>query len=153
MLSDDGELQGISADLSALDRLQGLIRSVRYEAIKPKDPRVKSLWGLLRQRQLLNRNPWLAAVLRRIWQRGLSAQPHPRTARRIVHSLRRWGILPPKPVGSTRSPPATQRPLAPAAMQAMTPVVLKPIAPVRPAAMQALRSVQLQPTALQAAPK
>jgi hypothetical protein len=143
MLSEEMELQGIGAAPPVPDWLKGLIRSVRHEAIQPKDPRVKSLWGLLRQRQLLHQNPWLSAVLRRIWKQGLSAKPHPRTAQRMVQSLRRWGILPPKPIGAA----------APAAMQAMRPVTLKPVASVRPAAMQAVRPVQVQPTAMKAVPK
>ena len=153
MLSDDMELQGIGAVAAVPDWLKGLIRSVRHEAIKPKDPRVKSLWDLLRQRQLLRRSPWLEAVLRRIWSQGLSARPHPRTAHRIVRRLRLWGILPPKSVSATAPRPATMRPLAPAAMQAMRPVALKPVASVRPTVMQPVRPVQMQPAAMKAAPK
>ena len=103
MMSEDMELQGIGA-AAWPDWLKGLIRAVRSEAIQPKDARVKSLWDLLRQRQLLRRSPWLKAVLRRIWTRGLSARPHPRTARRIVHRLRRWGVLPPKSARGGSSP-------------------------------------------------
>ncbi len=57
MLSEDMELQGIGAASAVPDWLKGLIRSVRHEAIQPKDPRVKSLWDLLRQRQLLRQKP------------------------------------------------------------------------------------------------
>ncbi|HSF09061.1 MAG TPA: transglutaminase-like domain-containing protein, partial [Nitrospirales bacterium] len=96
MMAEDLEFQGIGAAGVVPDWLRGLIRAVRSEAIQPKDPRVKSLWDLLRQRQLLRRSPRLKAVLRRIWSRGLSARPRPRTAGRIVRSLRRWGLLPPK---------------------------------------------------------
>ena len=149
MLSEDVELQGIGA--SVPDWLKGLIRSVRREAIPPKDARVKSLWDLLRQRQLLRRSRWLESVLRRIWTRGLSARPHPRTARRIVHRLRRWEILPPKSAHAPARRLMTTRPLAPAAVQAMRPVTLKPVASVRPAAMQPVRPVQTQPTAMLAA--
>lgn len=153
MLSDDMELQGIGAAVAVPDWLKGLIRSVRHEAIKPNDPRVKSLWDLLRQRQLLRRSPWLKAVLQRVWSRGLSARPHPRTANRIVRRLRRWGFLPPKSVRAVSSRPATMPPLAPAAMQTMQPVTLKPVATVRPAAMQPVRSVQPQPAAMKMAKK
>jgi len=161
MLSDDMELQGIGA-AAVPDWLKGLIRSVRYEAIKPKDPRVKSLWDLLRQRQLLGKSPWLKVVLRRMWDQGLSARPHPRTAHRIVRRLRLWGILPPKsvhkggryvPQSASAFRPATMRPLAPAAMQTMRPVALKPVATVQPAAMQPVRPVQMQPAAIKAVPK
>lgn len=145
MMADDLDLQGIGAAMAVPDWLKGLIRSVRYEAIRPKDPRVKSLWDLLRQRQLLRRSPWLKAVLYRIWNRGLSARPHPRTARRIVRRLRLWGILPPKPAGAAPAGTAAMPPSAPAATPAATPVVLQPVASVQPAAMQPVRPVQMQP--------
>lgn len=152
-MADDFELQGIGAAAAVPDWLRGLIRAVRSEAIQPKDARVKSLWDLLKQRQLLGKSPWLKAVLQRIWSRGLSARPHPRTARRIVRRLRLWGILPPKPVQAATPRPATIPPLAPAAMQAARPVVLRPVASVRPAAMQPVRPVQMQPASMKAAPK
>jgi hypothetical protein len=151
MLSDDTQLQGIGAPVP--DWLKGLIRAVRSEAMKPKDARVKSLWDLLRQRQLLRRSPWLKAVLQRMWTQGLSARPHPRTARRIVHRLRRWGVLPPMAARAAAHRPTTTRPLAPAAVQAMRPVALKPVASVRPAAIQPVRPVQMQPAAMSAVRK
>ena len=151
MPSEDMELQGLGTPVP--DWLKGLIRAVRSEAITPKDARVKSLWDLLRQRQLLRRSPWLKAVLRRMWTQGLSARPHPRTARRIVHRLRRWGVLPPKSARAAAQRPATTRPLAPAAVQAMRPVALKPVASVRPAAIQPVRPVQMQPAAMSAVRK
>ena len=153
MMAEDLELQGIGAAMAAPDWLRQLIRAVRSEAIQPKDARVKSLWDLLRQRQLLRRSPWLKAVLQRIWSRGLAARPHPRTARRIVRWLRLWGILPPKSVRAATPRPATMPPLAPAAMQAARPVVLRPVASVRPAAMQPVRPVQMQPASMKAARK
>ena len=153
MLSDDMELQGIGTAVAVPDWLRGLIRSVRHEAIKPKDPRIKSLWNLLKQRQLLGKSPWLKAVLLRMWNQGLSARPHPRTAHRIVRRLRLWGIWPPKSASATANRPATMGPLAPAAMQAMRPVALKPVATVQPAAMQPVRPVQMQPAAMKAVPK
>ena len=80
MMAEDMELQGIDGVGAVPDWLKGLLRTVRTEAVQPKDARIKTLWDLLRQRQLLRRSPWLKAVLRRIWNRGLSARPHPRTA-------------------------------------------------------------------------
>jgi hypothetical protein len=152
MLSDDMQFQGISAPVP--DWLKGLIRAVSGEAIKPKDARVKSLWDLLRQRHLLRRSRWLKAVLRRIWERGLSARPHPRTAARIVRRLRLWGILPARSMHATPQRRKTIRPLAPAPMQqAMRPVTLKPVASARPAAVQPVRPVQVQPTAMSAVRK
>ena len=153
MMAEDLELQGIGAAMAAPDGLRQLIQAVRSEAIQPKDARVKSLWDLLRQRQLLRRSAWLKAVLQRIWSRGLSARPHPRTARRIVRRLRLWGILPPKSVKAATPRPATMPPLAPAAVQAARPVVLRPVASVRPAAMQPVRPVQMQPASMKAARK
>ncbi|MGH8590902.1 MAG: transglutaminase-like domain-containing protein [Gammaproteobacteria bacterium] len=160
MMAEDMELQGMGTAVAVPEWLKALIRTIRNEAIQPKDARVKSLWDLLRQRQLLGKSPWLKAVLHRIWSRGLSARPHPRTARRIVRRLRLWGIWPPKSVKAA-APPAAMRPLTPATMQAMQPVVLKPVAsvrpalmqPVRPAAMQPLRPVQMQPAAMKSAQK
>ena len=72
MMADDLELGSIGAVVVAPDWLKGLIRAVRSEAMQPKDTRVKSLWDLLRQRQLLSKNPWLKAVLRRIWDQGIT---------------------------------------------------------------------------------
>ncbi len=93
MLADDIELQGIDAVAVAPVWLKGLIRAVSREAIQPKDPRVRSLWNLLRQRQLLRRSPWMRGALLRIWQ-GLPARRRPNTTRNLVWRLRRWGILP-----------------------------------------------------------
>jgi hypothetical protein len=153
MMAEDMELQGIDGVGAVPEWLRGLIRAVRTQAVQPKDARVKSLWDLLRQRQLLRRSPWLKAVLRRIWNRGLSARPHPRTASRIKQRLRRWGILPPKSVGAAMHRPAFARPITRAAVQAVRPVVLKPVVSVRPAAMQRVRPVQIQPAGTKAGVK
>ena len=153
MMAEDMELQGIGGVVAVPDWLRGLIRAVRLEAVQPKDTRVKSLWDLLRQRQLLRRSPWLKAVLFRIWNRGLSARPHPRTARRIKRRLRRWGILPPISVSAAAHIPAGMRPEARVAVQAVRPVVLKPVASVRPATMQPVRPVQMTPAGTKAAGK
>lgn len=153
MMAEDLELQGIGAAMAVPDWLKGLIRAVRSEAIQPKDARVKSLWDLLRQRQLLRRSPWLKALLNRIWYQGLAARQRPRTTRRLKKRLRRWGLLPPKVVGVTTPRPAAMRPLTPVPMQAARPVVLKPVASVRPAATQPVRPVQMQPASMKAARK
>lgn len=153
MLAEDMELRGIEGVRAVPDWLRGLIRAVRLEAVQPKDTRVKSLWDLLRQRQLLQRSPWLKAVLHRIWNRGLSARPHPRTASRIKQRLRRWGILPPRAVGVATHRPAGMRPIIRAAVQTIRPVVLKPIASVRPATMQPVRPVRMTRTGMKAGKK
>lgn len=153
MMAEDLELQGIGAVGPVPDWLRGLIRSVRSEAIQPKDTRVKSLWDLLRQRQLLRRSPWLKAALHRIWNQGLSARPRPRTASRIKRRLRLWGILPPRSVSAMAHRPAVTGPVTRAAVQAVRPVALKPVASVRPASMQPVRPVQMQPTSPKAVRK
>ena len=153
MMAEDMELQGIDGIGAVPDWLRGLIRTIRTQAIPPKDARVKSLWKLLRQRQLLRRSPWLEAVLRRIWNRGLSARPHPRTASRIKQRLRRWGILPPISVSAAAHRPAAIRPITRATVQTVRPVVLKPVASVRPATMQPVRPVQMKPARTKAARK
>jgi len=153
MMAQDIELQGIGAVGPVPDWLRGLIRSVRSEAIQPKDTRIKSLWDLLRERQLLRRSPWLKAALHRIWNRGLSARPRPRTASRITQRLRRWGILPPISVSAPAHRPAVTQPVTRAAVQPVRPVVLKPVASVQPATMQPVRPVQMQPAGMKAARK
>jgi len=153
MMAEDIELQGLS-DIGAVpDWLRGLLRAVRHEALQPKDTRVKSLWDLLRQRQLLQRSPWLRAVLRRVWDRGLSARPHPRTARRIKIRLRHWRILPPIAVSAAAYRPAGIRARAQSAVQPARPVMLKPVASVRPVAMQPVQPVQMKPVGMKAAAK
>jgi hypothetical protein len=153
MMAENFELQGIGAVGPVPDWLRGLIRSVCSEAIQPKDTRIKSLWDLLRQRQLLRRSPWLKAALRRIWNQGLSARPRPRTASRIKQRLRRWGILPPISVSAPAHRPGVTRPVTRAAVQPVRPVVLKPVASVQPATMQPVRPVQMQPAGMKAARK
>ena len=153
MMAEDMELRGIGGIGAVPDWLRGLIRTVRLEAVQPKDTRVKSLWDLLRQRQLLQRSPWLKAVLFRIWNQGLSARPHPRTARRIKRRLRLWGILPPISVSAAAHRPAGMRPITRAAAQAVRPVMLKPVASVRPATMQPVRPVQMKPAGTKAVGK
>lgn len=150
MMAEDRELQGMGGIGAVPDWLKGLLRAVRLEAIQPKDARVKSLWDLLRQRQLLNRSPWIKAVLRRIWNRGLSARPHPRTERRIKLRLRHWGILPPIPVSAAGYRSAGIRARAQSAIQTARPVVLKPVASVRPTTMQPVRPVQMRPVGMKA---
>jgi hypothetical protein len=151
MASQEMELQGLGAAVAVPDWLNGLIQTVQSQAIQPKDARVKSLWDLLRQRQLLDKSPWLKAVLRRIWRRGLSARPHPRTARRIVGRLRLWGIWPPQSGRVATPGSAPMRPLAPGPVQPVRPVAVKPVGSVKPVPMQPVRPVpkqSLSPTAL-----
>jgi hypothetical protein len=100
--------------------LSGLMRAIAQEPVQPKDARVKLLWELLRQKQLLNRDPWVKQLLRRAWTRGLRAQPRPRATRRLHAALHAWGVLP--------TPPA---PVAPAAATQTTGTQPLPLAPLR----------------------
>jgi hypothetical protein len=94
MVSQDMELQGVDGLAAAPDWLRGLIRAWRAEGLQPKDERVRRLWNMLRQRQILRQNDWLRRVLRFAWNRGLARRPRPRTTRRLVQLLRGAGILP-----------------------------------------------------------
>ncbi len=148
MMAEDLELQGMGVPVAVPDWLKGLIRAIRNEAIPPKDARVKSLWDLLRQRQLLRRSPWLKALLHRIWYQGLpQARPRPRATQRVKKRLRRWGILPAPAVSVAARPPVPPRPLAPGMVQPLRPVAVKPVGTVRPAAMQPVKPVQMQQAA------
>lgn len=133
MVSQDTELQAIAGAVSAPNWLRGLIRAVGREGLQPKDARVKSLWNLLRQRQLLGRSRWLQAVLQRVWSRGLPARPRPRTTARLTRLLRHWGILPGPRVSPT----------------ARSPILIRPVRPgtVRPVQVRAVqrRPVQMRP--------
>lgn len=141
MLADDMELQGIDAAMVVPDWLRGLIRAVRREAITPRDPRVRSLWNLLRQRQLLRRSPWLRAALMRIWQ-GVPARPRPHTTRKLIYRLRRWGILPSRRVSVVQPGTTIVRDHR---LKALRPVALRRVATARPARMTPVRAVRMQP--------
>lgn len=148
MMSEDMELQGLAAPLVGPDWLVGLIRAVRREAISPKDERVRRLWNLLRQRQVLNRNPWLRAVLRRIWDRGLVARRRPRTSKRLVQGLRALGILPPRAMAGR----VAARPLTPVRVQPIRPVAASPgyaraARPLTPVRVQPIRPLTARPLA------
>ena len=77
------------------DWLRGLIRGIAREGLRPKDPRVQTLWNLLRSRGLLARSEWLRARLRYMWGKGLATRRRPRTTQQLKGLLREWGILPP----------------------------------------------------------
>lgn len=130
------------------DWLRGLVLAVRREGLQPKDARVKSLWDLLRQRQMLGQSPWLKAVLRRFWERGLPVRERPRATRRMVRLLRRWGILPPPvapPTGSSVS--ISIHPGAPVSLVPVRPVVVPPFRPPTPIVVRPVRPVTVRPLA------
>jgi hypothetical protein len=132
MISED-ELQGLGAPVTVPDWLRGLIRSIRREGMRPKDERVRSLWNLLRQRQLLARSPQLQRALRFAWNSGLAKRPRPRTTRRMVGLLRRWGILPPLPARAAIARRVGARPFRVAARV--------PYRPIRPVGARGYRSM------------
>jgi hypothetical protein len=126
MLSEDTELHGTVVSTTIPEWLRGLIRAVRQDGIQPRDSRVKALWKLLHQRNLLSRNIWLRSRLQFIWRNGLSRQPRPYTTRRLVRILRQFGILSPI---RTLSPSIPIRPLRPVTLQ---PVNQQPTSSSRP---------------------
>jgi hypothetical protein len=119
---------------AAPDWLVKLIGAVRAEAVQPKDPGVRSLWDLLRQRRLLGRSPWLRALLHRIWRQGLAAHPRPRTSRRLMRLLQRWGVLAAATAGPGVATRGVLRPFRPVQVRPLHPVAVRPVRAVRVAA-------------------
>lgn len=140
MMPQSPESSGIAAipSLSLFNWLPDLIQSIQQGAIKPQDPRIKSLLDLLHQRQLLNRKPQLAKKLHFIWERGLSARPYPKTARWLARSLQDWGILAVSPTAlsvqqGTHSQSAIHVPvqkMQPVSLRSIPGVKVQPIAQV-----------------------
>ena len=144
-MSGEYGLQGTNTATTPTFDPASLVRAIQGEAVPPRDARVKELYLLLKQRGLWGRNPWLRALLRRIWQRGLAARPRPRITRRLVNLLQRWGINPgislPAQPGATAVSAAVSRPFAPGALQAGQRLRLVPLRPV------VARRVAMRPTA------
>jgi hypothetical protein len=114
-----------------------LVRDVGAGSLGRGDRRVRALAERLAAGGVLRRSRWTAAVLRYLWDRGLPARSHPRTADRLARVLRRTGLLPapvqqPPGVGSANPPPP------PAAAAALRPVAVRPVGSVRPAPLRAL---------------
>lgn len=86
MIFQDRVLQNLT-EAALPHGFQSLIQAVQSGAVPPKDVRIKFLWEFLRQRQLLNRSPWLKAALQRIWGQGLSVRQSPGTAQRLIRHL------------------------------------------------------------------
>jgi len=147
-MTQDIDRTGIVGVGKADDWLKGLVRAVWKEAVPPKDARVKSLWDLLRQRQLLGRSPWVRQVLHRIWNQGLAARVRPRTARRLVRRLRHWGLLPPR-AGAPGVAPVSISVQAggPARLVPLRPVVAHPPGPRRPAVVRPVQAVSVRAVA------
>ena len=116
--------------------LRGLIRGIRQEGVQPRDPRVKALWGLLRRRQLLPRDPWMRTRLQYIWTKGLNVRPRPRTTARLLALLRSSRATTAQPVlrpvaAGPRAAAMLRRPMRP-----LQPVALRRVATLRPVARQ-----------------
>ena len=142
----DGDLSETLGDPDVVPGwLRGLLRAVAREAMQPKDARVKSLWYLLRGRQLLDRDAWVKALLRRIWDGGLPLRPRPRTTARLVAALRRWEILPSPgrhEAAGRQTPPGrvvAVRPVRPVALKPVGVARRAPLQPLRPAAARNVR--------------
>jgi hypothetical protein len=133
MLSEIAALPSNTRNPQVPDWLRALLRAVRQEGMKPKDERVRTLWNLLKQRQLINRSPWLQARLRYFWKNGLVNRSRPMTTRRIRRRLRRWGILPAMRTSLSQIP---NRPLQSVPLR---PVQARPVTgPVRPLGQRAI---------------
>jgi Transglutaminase-like superfamily len=153
MLHPHPELPGFAAMTTPPTWLPGLIQTVQQGGLKAKDPRVKALWDLLHQRQLLHQSRWLTKTLGFMWQRGLSNYPRPHRAHRIERLMQRWGILPsgtgstdrtatpPMPPRSTVTVPATA---IPSPATPMKPVQVKPIPTV---SVRPIPGVRVKPIA------
>jgi hypothetical protein len=147
-MTQDIDRQGVVGMAEADDLMKGVIRAIWKEAVPPKDSRVKSLWDLLRQRQVLGQSPWLRRVLRRIWDHGLAARVRPHTARRLVRRLRRLGILPPRPGAPAVGPVSISvQAGGPARLVALRRVIGPPLKPRRPLAVRRVQAVAVRPIA------
>jgi len=71
-----------------------VLRGVEQFGLPRRDPRVRGLWYVLRQRGLLSQDPWLRAVLILIWRDGLSPRQRPRTVRKLAQALQKFDLLP-----------------------------------------------------------
>jgi hypothetical protein len=71
-----------------------VLRGVEQFGLPRRDPRVRGLWYVLRQRGLLGQSPWLRAVLILIWRDGLQPRQRPKTARKMAEALRGFDLLP-----------------------------------------------------------
>jgi hypothetical protein len=126
-------LQSFAAVTPSPNWLPDLIQTIQQGSLQPKDARVKSLWTLLRQQQLLQSNPRLTKLLKFMWQHGLSARPRPKHAKYIEQLMQRWALLP-TPTVSTVSIATPQqrivRPLHRVTVRPVAGVTVKPVARV-----------------------
>lgn len=117
-MNDDLQFQGNRATrASGPPWLLDLLKTFRHQAIAPRDPRVKKLASLLRQRGIWGRIPRFQKFLLDTWKNGRPKPTRPRKLSKIVQLLRLWRILPPRrvrqPGGAVKlrplSPPLARR--------------------------------------------
>jgi hypothetical protein len=93
--------------------LIGLLKTLRHQAVPPKDPRIKKLVNLLRQRGIWGRIPRFQRFLTDTWRNGRPKPSRPRKLSKIVRLLRFWKILPPRrvlqPGGAVKLRPLSSR--------------------------------------------
>ena len=119
-----------SAQVPAIDG--AWLRALLEGAVQPKDPRVKGLWDLLRQRRLLARSPWARTRLRFVWQKGLNPRPRPRMIDRLLALLENRAPLSASPQQWrwSKGPRRAARPRA--AMRRLQPVRVRRVGTLRP---------------------
>jgi hypothetical protein len=130
MMYPNMDFQGTESAAPAADWLPGLVRAMGSEAMPARDPRVKQLYELLRQRQLWGRSQRMQRVLRRIWQRGLKAGQRPRLAAWLRMILARWGLLPGQ-AGRGPQPGARRATRRPFRRVGLRPVQVRRVQPVQ----------------------
>jgi hypothetical protein len=125
------DLEGTETVAVAADWLPSLARAIGGGAMPPRDPRVRQLYELLRQRQLWGRSPRMRRVLRFAWQRGLAARPRPRLGQWFPRRLARWGLLPGQPGPGATQITATGAARRPLQRVGLHPVQVRRVQPVR----------------------
>ena len=133
------DLEGTENVAPAADWLPGLARAMGGGAMPPRDPRVRQLYELLRQRQLWGRSPRMRRVLRFAWQRGLAARQRPRLGQWFTRRLARWGLLSGQQVPVATQVTTTWAARRPFRRVGLRPVQVRRVQPVRVTAGQPLR--------------
>jgi hypothetical protein len=86
-----------------------LLKTLRHQALPPKDPNIKRLVSLLRRRGIWGRIPRFQKFLIDTWKNGRPKPSRPRNVSKIVRLLRFWKILPPR---RALGPGGVRRPLS-----------------------------------------
>ena len=125
------EMQGIGSAAKTHHWLVTLARAVRGGPLPQRDPRVKQLYELLRQRKLWERSPRMRRVLRFAWRNGLANRPRPITGRWFYRALVRWGLLRGRPVIGASQYLTRGMIRRPFRRVGLTPVAVKQVRPVQ----------------------